>query len=317
LIKKVLLISFLLILNGCTLDSMLSIGEIDKVQLVKRNASVSHYRAYFERTQLKPIVRHKKYLFFYNKKKKDLAILLYKYHTYTLYSLYHPHQKIQISASGSGRYSKVRRILRKKGYRLTSPKRVAAIVDVARRRFKGHKTLRVEVKNYQALQKKAIRAIRSYDATILASNKIALPKSLISHLYNQYKIKATTPKERSAIESISINLHLNRPKVEPIVNLEENLTEEVPDKVMQSELTFNHYMKVASLDELSTFMKEENTQNLLSYTQYKQLKHRLSTLQNEKLLREGSLEALISAFKVNHDPRFKERILTLVKEVQK
>jgi hypothetical protein len=296
---------------------MLSLGEVDKVQVVKRNASVSHYRAYFARTQLKPIYGHKKYLFFYNKKKKDLAILLYKYHTYTLYSLYHPQQKIKMSASGNGRYSKVRRMLRKKGYRLTSPKKVAAVVDVALRRFKGHKTLRVEVKNYQALQKRAIRAIRTYDASILTSNKTALPKSLISHLYNVYKNQASTPQERTAIEVISTNLHLNSAKIKQNLNVEETLSKEVPEKITQSEITFNHYIKVASLAELSTFMEEENTQNALSYTQYRKLKYRLKILKEEKLLSEGSLEELISAYKINHNPRFKERILTLVKEVQK
>jgi len=45
-------------------------------------------------------------------------------------------------------------------------------------------------------------------------------------------------------------------------------------------------------------------------------KKRRTVLKEERLLREGSLEELITAYKTNKDPRYKKRILILMKEVQ-
>ena len=75
-------------------------------------------------------------------------------------------------------------------------------------------------------------------------------------------------------------------------------------------------MHDAPLDELSTYISQRATRNSLSYRQYTMLKGRKTFLQEEKLFNEGSLEDLINAYKVNKNPKYKKRIMSLMKEQQ-
>ena len=91
---KIVLLTFILLLGGCSFESLSALNEVNKVQLVKRNASMKLYRAYFVRTDLKPVRKHQKYLFFYNTKREELAILLHPGWKYKLYSITRPHKVI-------------------------------------------------------------------------------------------------------------------------------------------------------------------------------------------------------------------------------
>jgi len=331
LLKKALLLPLFLLLNGCSLTSPTALGEVDKVQVVSKNASVSHYRAYFARTRLKPIRDDQKYLYFYNKKKKDLAILLHKNDYYMLYSLFHPEaSKITIRAHKKTHYSAIEKVLQKQGYHPGSPQDAGATSLVALRLYKGIKTLLVEVKDYSALQIKYQKAIKTYNAASIQHIKTKLPHSLISEYYDRYYKQAKSDKARGQLNIIAKKLQLDIP--EEIPDNEEvkaALAQEIPEEPEYPEtqedtedpkvstLSFTYYAKRASYDELDSYLKESTTKSTLSFNQYSQLEQRHATLKEEKLLNEGSLEELISAYKVTKKPNYKKRILELMKEVQK
>jgi len=334
LLKKALLLSLLLLLSSCSLDRTTALGEVDKVQVVSKNASVSHYRAYFIRTRLKPIRDKQKYLYFYNKKKKDLAILLHKNDQYILYSLFNPDaSKLTIRANNKTRYSAIEKALQKKEYQRSSPEEASATTLVALRRYKGIKTLLVEVKDYSNLQIKYQEAIKTYNAAPIQHIKTKLPHSLISDYYEKYYTQAKSDEARGQLQIIAKKLQLDTPeeiksKEETITALareipeeveapkEETKKEEEPEEPKVSALSFTYYATKASYDELDTYLAERATRRSLSFNQYAQLEQRHSTLKEEKLLNEGSLEKLISAYKVTKKPSYKKRILELMKEVQ-
>ena len=79
---------------------------------------------------------------------------------------------------------------------------------------------------------------------------------------------------------------------------------------------YSYYLHQASLNELSTYIANKATKNSLSYNQYNMLRHRKVVLQEEKLFKEGSLEELIAAYKVNKNPKYKARIMSLMKAKQ-
>lgn len=334
MLKKAFLFSLFLLLNGCSLNGPAALEEVDKVQVVSKNASVSHYRAYFIRTQLKPIRDNQKYLYFYNKEKKDLAILLHKNDYYILYSLFHPKaSKITIRAHKKTRYSAIAKVLEKQGYHPSSPQDAGATSLVALRLYKEIKTLLVEVKDYNALQVKYQKAIKSYTAASIQQIKTKLPHSLISEYYDRYYKQAKSDEARGQLKIIAKKLQLDRPQ--EMQNNEEvkaALAQEIPEESKGLEkpkeqedtedpkvsaLSFTYYIKRASYDELDSYLATSTTKSTLSFNQYAQLEQRYATLKEEKILNESSLEELISAYKVTKNPNYKKRILELMKEVQK
>ncbi len=334
MLKKALLLSLFLLLNGCSLNSPTALGEVDKVQVVSKNSSVSHYRAYFIRTQLKPIRDNQKYLYFYNKEKKDLAILLHKNDYYILYSLFHPEaSKITIRAHKKTRYSAIEKVLEKQGYHPSSPQDAGATSLVALRLYKEIKTLLVEVKDYSALQVKYQKAIKSYNAASIQHIKTKLPHSLIAGYYDRYYKKAKSDEARVQLKIIAKKLQLDsHEEMQSNEEVKAALAQEIPQESKVPEepkeqedtedakvpaLSFTYYAKRAPYDELDSYLAESTTKSTLSFNQYAQLKQRHTILKEEKLLNEGSLEELISTYKVNKKPSYKKRILELMKEVQK
>jgi len=322
--KKALLLSLFLLLNGCSFESILALGEVDKVQVVKKNASVSHYRAYFTRTQLQPIKNKQKYLYFYNKKQKDLAILLHRYDTYYLYSLYHPKQsKMVITTNKKARYRDIKKALKSKGYRETTPFSVAATSKVALRRYKGIKTLLVEIKDYSALQAKYRTAIKTYDAQKIKTIKTKLPHAFIDTYYKQYAKKASNNAQHTQLKIIAKKLNLDEPETKAMdeeKKVQEALAKEIPEEiekpVVQTSIPFDYYAQEASYHELDTYLSKKETRDALSFNQYTQLKQRHSKLHEEQVLNQGSLEELISLYKTNKNPKYKNRILELMKKAQ-
>lgn len=323
--KKAFFLALILLLNGCSYESFLALGEVDKVELVKKNASVAHYRAYFTRTQLKPIKKRQKYLYFYNKKNKDLAILLYKDHTYTLYSLYHPEKsKISLHAKEQTQYKDIKKALRKQGYLPTYPHAVGATSSVALRKYKGIKTLLVEIKDYHTLQAKYRNAIKHYDASTILHSKTTLPRVLIAEYLSTYQKRATTQAQKIQLQRIAEKLHLQAPT--PIVEEEESkvqeaLANEIPEEVkvpasIQEAISYDYYAQESSYFELDTYLNDPETKNRLTFNQYTNLTKRHAQLKEAELLKEGSLEELIAAYKTTKNPKYKQRILTLMKEAQ-
>ena len=341
--QKILLLLFFFLLNGCSLNSILALGEVDKSQVVKYSPYVKHYRAYLTRTNLKPVKNGKKYLYFYNKKEKDLSILVHRRNQYILYSLYHPKKRaIVFNATQRTKYRHIARKLRQKHYFPTSCTRIACIPHVALRRYKGIKTLRIEVKDYSRLQNMYKKAIRTYNAKGIRSIRTKLPKQLISAYFNRYKKRAKTQKQLEQLRIIAVKLQLSsaksiakkikkdpaktkkkeEKKITETKIMEEPQKEEVKvvevimEKPKKTTKPYYYYLRSASYDELNSYLSDGDASNDLTYNQYNTLQKRRNVLKEEKLLRDGSLEELIAAYKKNKDPRYKTKILLLMKKVQ-
>ncbi len=345
--RNILLILFFFVLNGCSLNSLLVLGEVDKVQVVKHTPYVKHHRAYFTRTHLKPMKNGKKYLYLYNAKEKDLAILFHRKNQYILYSLSQPNKKaLTVKEDRRTKYHHILRSFKRKGYRLTSTHKVGYTSRIGLRRYKGIKTLLVEVVDYSRLKEIYEKAIRTYDAKAIRSIKTTLPKPLIYPYYERYHRQAKNKKQLEQLQIIAAKLQFysaisipsaSQKKAEEEVqkelkrereqelerererNLEKKREEE---RKRENEISkkraesYHYYSKEASFDELDTYLSRGGARDHLTYNQYNKLKERHTALKKERVLHEGSLEELISAYKINKDPRYKKRILILMKEVQ-
>jgi len=315
MLQKSLLLSLLFLLSGCSLESMLAQAEVDKVYIVKQNASLSHYRAYFKRSQLQPIIKGKKYLYFYNQKKKDLAILLHRYNKYYLYSIYHPASDVLIITSNKKtNYKKIKKYLYKKGYVPTSLSPIYATSKVGLRRYKGIKTLLVEIKDYRALHAKYKHAIKTYNARGIKRVSTKLPKRFITSYYEDVYQKASSPAQRKQLNIIAkkLGLHKNETKAQENDNKELEVFENnIPNDRLNA---FNYYNTEASYDELDNYLSKSKMHDTLSFNQTRQLKKRHAQLKENKILHEKSLDELIALYKANKNPKYKERIVYLMKE---
>ena len=308
--QKILIFLFLFLLSGCSINSLMVWGEIDKVHVVKHTTYVNYSRAYFQRTHLHTIRHGKKYLYFYNKKTKDLAILLHPKNRYILYSFSHPDLTIKIHADRRHGYYHMIKVLKRKGYRITSPHTVGYTTNVSLRKYKKVKTYLVEAKAYQHLQNLYRKAIKNYDATEIKKIRTPLPKVLIATYYQTYKAKASSPEQLKQLEIIASKLHLNETvSTETENTLEENGRDE-------REALYTYYLKDASYYELNNYLSTSEAENRLTSQQYTTLKKRNNRLKEQKLLHEGSLEELITAYKKDNNPRYKVKIMQRIKEIQ-
>ncbi len=295
-----MLFLFFLLLNGCAVNNLnVTDDEVDKVTVVKYTPYMKHYRAYFTRTNLKVIKDDKKYLYLYNAKEHALGILLHRENQYILYNLSNPEQQALIlNASPKTKYTHVFKHFKRKGFNtITSLAAVGYTVSVLPRRYKGVKTLLIEVQKYSHLQDLYRQAIQAYNADKIQNITTILPKPLIYDYYTRYEKLATTQAQIEQLQIIAKKLNLKT-------------------TALQKQVPYDYYMYEASLEELSTYLSQRTTRNSLSSQQYKMLKRRKKVLQEEKLFNEGSLEDLIAAYKINKKSEYKERIMTLMKEAQ-
>lgn len=336
--RKIMLFLFLILLNGCSFNSFLLKGEIDKVIVVKYTPYLEHHRAYFSRDQLKVIKNGKKYLYLHNEKTNDLIILLHRNNHYVLYNLSKPKRKV-FSLKANSNTSALKKF-KHMGYKtISSPVSKGFIVSESYKLYKGVKTLLIEVKDYTELQKLYKHSIKTYNASKIKNIKTKLPKSLISDYYMRYKKQATTREQLIQLQIIAKKLQIKGPSLHSqnidTTKKERKEVKEDPDEKEiawyefgedeenknsyqeSSEKPYSYYITEAPLNELSTYISKYTTKNTLSYSQYSALKQRKALLQEEKLFNEGSLEELISAYKVNKNPKYKERIMLLMKEQQK
>jgi hypothetical protein len=82
-------------------------------------------------------------------------------------------------------------------------------------------------------------------------------------------------------------------------------------------LPYTYYKNASSLNELNTYLSKKTTIKSLSPSEYLALEQRKKRLEEKKLLKDGSIEELIAAYKHNKKPEFKQRILSLMKEKHK
>jgi len=308
---KIILFLLLILLNGCSFNNFLLKGEIDKVSVVKYTPYMKYHRAYFSRDQLKVIKNGKKYLYLYNEKNNDLTILLHRNNYYVLYNLSQPKKEVfTLKVNSRKKYTSALKQFKRMGYKtISSPASKGYVVSESYKRYKGVRTLLIEVKEYTDLQKIYENSIKTYDASKIKNIKTKLPKSLILNYYMRYKKQATTHKQLTQLQIIAKKLQIKGPSSSSNINTSKKEQKKVKEDPEEKE--------DASINELSTYNPKNTTKYSLSYSQYRALKQREALLQEEKLLNEGSLEELITAYKVNKSPKYKERIMLLMKEKQK
>ena len=357
--QKVLLLLFIFLFHGCNLNTLFLGGEIDKVMVVKYTPYMKHHRAYFTRTHLKNI-RGRKYLFLHNPTNNDLAILFHYQNKYMLYNMSQPERKPLVSYThNKSRLKEVLKSFKHKGFiPIRTLSSIGYTTSVAKRRYKGIKTLLIETHDYRRLQSLYKKAIKGYNARSIQHIKTKLPKSLIYPYYRYYKKHARSKAQKTQLQIIGEKLHVEKiqkihttlpkklpqkPSLKPVIitpssKLQKKKNdisdkhplpeqrkekEKAPIKKVQSVAPaiiptkpFRYYLHQASLAELSSYISNKATKNALSYNQYTALSHRKTMLKEEKIFNEGTLEELIEAYKTNKNPKYKKRIMLLMKKQQ-
>jgi len=81
--------------------------------------------------------------------------------------------------------------------------------------------------------------------------------------------------------------------------------------------TYLYYLHSASLPELRHYLDSGKAAEDLPLEKYILLRERRKGMEEDALLQYGTLKELINAYEKNKDPRFKRRILELMKEKEK
>ncbi|MCF6205856.1 MAG: hypothetical protein L3J47_03020 [Sulfurovum sp.] len=146
--KKIMILSVLLLMQGCSLNQLFLGNEIDTVHTVRHTSKVKEYRAYFSRENLKPVLHGKKYLFLsHTKYPHSLWVLLHRKDRFLLYNMTASRQSPKIFTHTS--VKKLLRKLVKNGYRqVPHPQKIGFVVHTGLRKYKGIKTIMIEVKRY-------------------------------------------------------------------------------------------------------------------------------------------------------------------------
>ena len=299
--KKALLFVLLLLLHGCSINRLFLTDEIDRVTTVEQSRFVKHNRAYFSREHLSPFANKKPYLLLTHKKRHDLGVLLHRGNTYELYRFFSPSKApIRFKTSRHRLFKK----LAQYGYvPLKDPQAKGYVIHSGPRRYKGVKTYLIDITDYAKLKTRYEDAIRNYQSDILSGIRDSLPKQLIEPYLRYYSQRADAEAKQKEIGRIAKKLHISLDEA-PSLQVEYPDTDQTP---------YHYYRYRASMYELGNYLNSPQSRAELTPAQYTILQHRLGTLQQEKLLQEGSLETLIAAYEENHDPRFKRRIMELLK----
>ena len=81
--------------------------------------------------------------------------------------------------------------------------------------------------------------------------------------------------------------------------------------------TYLYYLRSASLPELRRYLDSGKAAEDLSLREYTLLRARRKGMEEDALIRYGSLKELIAAYDKTRNPRFKARILELMKQEEK
>ena len=186
------------------------------------------------------------------------------------------------------------------------------------------------IRNYYQFYKKRASSDKQFLQLQSIAKKLGLPIPTLPKKQNitnksknpTKKIKRT--KKKILTQSLSIKKVVINKVEEKEVVIQEKDIEIKPTIFVTSHQTkpiikpkgkpFHYYLTQASLSELSHHISY--AKNILSYAQYTKLIHRIDKLKEEKLLNYGSLEELIAAYKINKNPKYKQRIISLMKDKQ-
>ncbi len=291
----------MLLFHGCSINQLFLTDEIDKVTTVRQSRFVKHNRAYFSRENLRLFANKKPYLLLIHQKRHDLGVLLHRGNTYELYRFFSPSKApLRFKTSRYRLFGK----LAQYGYiPLKDPKEKGYVIHSGLRRYKGVKTYLIDITDYSKLKTRYEDAIRSYQSNILSDIHDNLPKQLIEPYLRYYSQRADTEEKKEEIQHIAKKLQI-------ALDREQTASTVVP---VTNQTPYHYYRYRASMYELGNYLNTPQSRIDLTPAQYTILQHRLETLQQEKLLQEGSLETLIATYETNHDPRFKRRIMELLK----
>ena len=177
---------------------------------------MKEHRAYFTRDGLLPLSHKKKYLFLFHPKHHHLYVLFKKRDYYLLYNLSVPKREPQKLKASSTR--NILRLLRKYGYRYPNDlKKLGFVVHTGLRRYKGVKTIMIDVKYYRSKTLKQPKVLQeNTDSTVLETTQKPEEHELIQPLFPYYLQQASlselehylstdrsrelTPGERSLLE---------------------------------------------------------------------------------------------------------------------
>jgi len=222
--------------------------------------------------------------------------------------------------------------------------------------YKEVKTILIEAKDYTKLQSLYRKAIFHYDSSKIKSIKTILPKRLIQNYSKHYSKRTASRTQLLQLKTIAEKLNLQPPTIpeiekkntkkeykkrkkpitKPLSNQKEikvvskkDITQQKPvekepaKRVPKKNLVSNpkvapykYYLNHASLRELRKYITNSTTKYSLSRIQYNKLIQRKKELQEERLLKDGSLEDIIAAYKTNKNPKYKKRIMMLMKKKQ-
>ncbi len=359
--RYIVLVITLLVINGCSTNRLFLFDEIDKVNVVKYTPYIKHHRAYFTRNHLKPVIKKNKYFFVYNAKKQDLALVLHRRSNYFLYSFTKPDaQVMKLDGKPKVSIESVLHSFAKAGYKPANLTRLGYTANVGLRRYKGVKTLMVEVKEYRNLKKAYEKAIKTYQAKRILGIDALLPKKFIYPYFIYYYKRAKTASQKNQLRLIAKKLHIrlkekhfDKKRIPAKKSTDRTRTKKIPTKkkkeknpVSQPSITqpeidygqpsdneaddevitviepqeesrpYQYYLNEASVYELSNYLDDPKSRQHLTFSQYSVLKQRLDRLQEDRILKEASLETLIAEYKKNKKPKFKKRIMELMKEKQ-
>ena len=341
MIKKLILtLTLLFTINNCSVDSLLALGKVNKVKLVKHNRYTKEYRAYFTRDDLRYIKKGRKYLYYYNSRKKDLVILLHPKGEYIAYSITHPPKKVlQLASSRRVGYRYVNRLLKKHRYYQVSPSKYGYKANIYKRIFKGIKTYYLRVIDYNNLIYTYKKAIKSYNYAKVKNIRTKLPLAYIKPYYNRYKNSAKTASQKSQIKQIGIKLGIIKSQTtkptkqtidtkqeediqdtQPTPMEEETIqakpiedTKPIEDNKPTGDELFDRYIHTKSYTKLHKFMQTKEAKDKLSYAQFSRLTYLEAKLKEQELLKHGSIEELIAEYKKTNNPRYKSRAMELMK----
>ncbi len=317
--RNIVLAFMLFFISGCSLNQLFLSEEIDKVNVVKYQKYLKQHRAYFKRDNLQFVTHNSKYLFLYRAKKNELAILLRRHNTYTLYNFTNLDKtNITLKSKKALPYKKLLKHFALAGYKPANLNHLGYISKVALRRYKGVKTLMVEIKDYHQLKQLYEKAIRSYQSKSVISIKTHLPKKLIYSYFTKYENRAKTSAQRTQLQHIADKLRFQDKNIDIQEEKlsEEDAGEEIYSPNINNVKGYDYYLNRASVNELQRYLAKNTTQFLLTDLEYQTLKTHFTKIKEESLFNEGSLEELIAAYKVNKDPKYKKRIMVLMKETQ-
>ena len=323
--RNIVLAFMLFFLSGCSLNHLLLSEEVDTVNVVKYQKYFKHHRAYFKRDNLQFVARHSKYLFLYRTKKKELGILLRRHNTYTLYNFINPEKaNITLKSKKALSYKKLLKHFSLAGYKPANLSHLGYSSKIALRRYKGVKTLMVEIKDYSTLKQKYEKAIRSYQSKDILSIKTYLPKKFIYPYFKKYQNQTQSPEKLKQLQRIATKLHFRDKTLIIEKDLEEEVNEEIDKDEDENIYVPNHdnakeydyYLHRAPVNELKGYLAKTNTRFSLTHNEYQALQTHYNKIKAKTVLKDGSLEELIAAYKVNKDPKYKKRIMILMKETQ-